>query len=113
MKFEEEVIVGDILPAIRSVMADGLQRNYGLTQEDIASKLEVTQPAVSQYMNDERADQEVVEKIRDDPQVSLIIDEAVSKAARNDDYSGDIGHAIQTIRDKGLFKEKFQDTRKL
>ncbi len=113
MRFEEEVIVGEILPAVRSVMADGLKRDYGLTQEEIAEKLDVTQPAVSQYMNNERADQEVVKKIKDDPQVGLIIEEAVSKAARDEDYSGELGRAIQTVRDKGLFKEKFKDTRKL
>ncbi len=113
MRFDLEVVAEDILPAVRSIVAKELSTEYGLNQQEIADKLGLTQPAVSQYLSKSRADQEVVGKLTGDPQVELMIQDIVSKAAKNDDYSPDIAQLIQTARDKGLFQEKFEDTRKL
>lgn len=112
MRFDIEVISEDILPAVRSIIATRLSRDYGYTQEEIAGKLEVTQPAVSQYLNQSRADQEVVEALTEDPQVDILLDEAASKAAKDEDFSGDIASLVETVRDKGLLKERFEDTEK-
>jgi predicted transcriptional regulator len=113
MRFDIEVISDELLPAIRSVIASRLSSDYGYTQEEIAAKLDVTQPAVSQYMNQARADQEVIEALREDPQIDLLIEDAVSNAAKDKDFSGDIASVVETVRDKGLLKEKFEDTKKL
>lgn len=113
MRFEAEVISDELLPAIRSILATRLDNDYGLTQEEIAAKLEVTQPAVSQYLGEERADQSVVEKLKDDPQVDIMLNDAAGRAAKGNDFSSDISQVVQTVRDKGLLREKFQDTHKL
>ncbi len=113
MRFEAEVITEEILPAIRSIIATRLHQEYGLTQEEIANRLEVTQPAVSQYLSQSRADQDVVEKLRDDPQVDIMLDDASGNAAKGKEFSGNVSQVIETVRDKGLLKEKFQDTKKL
>ncbi len=39
-----------LLPSIRSEVTRELRNKYGLTQEEIANKLNVTQGAVSQYL---------------------------------------------------------------
>ena len=90
MKFDLEVVAGELLPAVRSIVATDLSKEYGLNQEEIAEQLGITQPAVAQYLSKSRADQEVVEKLRSDPQVELILEDVVSKAAKNQDYSPDI-----------------------
>lgn len=113
MRFESEIIAEDVLPAIRSLIASRLRTEYGLKQQEIANKLGLTQPAVSQYINGTRANQKVIKKIKNDPQIDIIINDAVGKIARGEEYDSEISDAVQTIKDKGLIKEKFEDAKKL
>ncbi|WP_414837535.1 transcriptional regulator [Candidatus Nanosalina sp. VS9-1] len=113
MRFEVEVVSEEVLPAIRSMIAKELKDDYGLIQREIANKLDVTQPAVSNYLNDTRANPEILQKIRDDPQIQLLIDDAAGKAAKNENYSDEISQIIWNIRDKGLIKERFEGTEKI
>ena len=48
-----EIIVGDVLPALRALVAKELIQ-LGLNQTQISKKLGITQPAVSQYMRELR-----------------------------------------------------------
>ncbi len=48
-----ETAVREILPAVRSLLAVELKA-LGLRQEEIAEKLELTQPAVSRYLKQAR-----------------------------------------------------------
>ncbi|HDJ96677.1 MAG TPA: helix-turn-helix domain-containing protein [Candidatus Aenigmarchaeota archaeon] len=45
-----EVIVTDVLPALRALVTYELMNTYGLNQVEIAKKLGITQPAISQYI---------------------------------------------------------------
>lgn len=49
-----EIIVSDIMPALRAVICEELSKTYGLSQTQISKKLGVTQPAISQYRRDLR-----------------------------------------------------------
>jgi len=49
-----EIIVADILPAVRAVVAKELIEEYGLNQTEVSKKLGITQPAVSQYKSELR-----------------------------------------------------------
>lgn len=49
-----EIIVTDILPAVRAILARELIEEYGLNQTEVSKKLGVTQPAVSQYKSELR-----------------------------------------------------------
>lgn len=109
MRFESEIVAEEILPAIRKIIADRLNHDFGYTQEEIAGKLEVTQPAVSQYLKGKRSSNDIVEKLKQDPQINILLDDAASNAAQNKDFSAKILQVVQTSRDKGLFKEKFRD----
>lgn len=54
MPKKHENIMGYILPAIRALIAKELLETHKLKQEDVAKKLGVTQPAVSQYKREVR-----------------------------------------------------------
>lgn len=56
MRLRCERVVNDVLPAVRSVIAKELQNN-GYSQTEIAELLDVTQPAVSQYLSAARGKQ--------------------------------------------------------
>ena len=109
MRFESEVVAEEILPAVRKTIATRLLKEYGYKQEEIAAKLDVTQPAVSQYIQGKRASSNVVEKLTGDPQIDIIIDDAVSNAAQSKDFTGEIQRIVSNVRDKGLLREKFED----
>ena len=55
MKFNCQFAVNNILPAYRSIIAKQLYTKHGLNQEQIANKLKLTQPAVSNYITSKRA----------------------------------------------------------
>jgi predicted transcriptional regulator len=113
MDFESEVISRNFLPAARTLLAEKLQDDYGLYQEEIAEEMEVTQPAVSKYLNKKRADEELLEKFKDDPQLMLLIDEAASKAAKGDKYTNEFRQILEAVKSKGLMSKKFNGTEKL
>ena len=50
MRLPCEISVKFVLPTIRSILAYQLFHHYSLNQEEIAERLGVTQPAVSQYL---------------------------------------------------------------
>lgn len=70
MKLYCEVVVGEILPALRALITSELIRS-GLTQNEVAEKLGVTQPAVSQYKKFLRG--EKVKELRKNKNVMSII----------------------------------------
>ncbi len=54
MKPPCEIVVKSILPAIRSILVKDLMEKHELTQMEIAERLGITQPAVSQYLKSAR-----------------------------------------------------------
>lgn len=50
MKPPCEVVVKSVLPAIRAMLVKELVERYHLNQAEVARKLGITQPAVSQYL---------------------------------------------------------------
>jgi len=50
MKLGWEIIVQDIAPSLRAVIARELIENYGLTQMEAAKLMGISQPAISQYL---------------------------------------------------------------
>jgi len=113
MRFELEVISEEILPAVRSMIAEEMKESYGLKQREIAQKTGMTQPAVSNYLNGSRANQDIKNTIGDDPQIQILIEDAASLAVDDENYAEEISQIIWNIRDKGLVKERFSDTEKI
>ena len=113
MRFESEVVSEDLLPAVRSVIARKLSEDYGLNQGEIADLLDVTQPAVSQYLNNKRANQAVVDKLTDDPQTGILLNDAADKAAKEEKYMKELRSIVTTVRDKGMMKEEFSKAERI
>jgi predicted transcriptional regulator len=113
MRFESEVVSEDLLPSIRSIMARQMSEEYGLNQREIAELLDLTQPAVSQYLNKKRADQEIVDKLKDDPQTGILLNDAADKAAKEENYTEELRNIVTTVRDKGIMKEKFSEAERI
>lgn len=49
-----EAVANRALPTIRAVLVQDLVERYGLSQVQVAEKLGITQPAVSQYLSSSR-----------------------------------------------------------
>ena len=49
-----EIVVQVVIPALRALLAKDLMKEHGLTQQETAKKLAVTQAAISQYQSDLR-----------------------------------------------------------
>jgi len=113
MKFESEVVTEELLPAVRSIMASKLQDEYGLNQYEIAEVLDVTQPAVSQYLNNKRAKQRIVDDLKDDPQTGILLNDAVDKAAKEESFTEELRQIVTTVRDKGIMKEEFGNAERI
>ncbi|MFP4116681.1 MAG: transcriptional regulator [Candidatus Aenigmatarchaeota archaeon] len=80
MKLVCEVFVNDLLPAVRAILARDLVEEHGLTQRETARRLDMTQPAVSQYQNELRGRQ--VKKIEKSEDVSRKVDGLVEDVAK-------------------------------
>ncbi len=51
MKLFCETIFDDTLPAVRAIITNEMIKTYGMNQFEVAQKLGITQPAVSQYLS--------------------------------------------------------------
>ena len=74
MRAQCEIMIVDILPAVRSILAEELKKR-GMTQAQIADRLGITQPAVSQYLKKARGKN--IESLRKDKKVMKVINEEV------------------------------------
>lgn len=70
LRLPSEIVVESLLPALRSKLARALSRR-GLTQQQIADRLGISQPAVSRYVHG-RVD--VDPELADDPQLARTVD---------------------------------------
>lgn len=74
-----EIIVSDVLPAVRVVLTNELSKTYNLSQTEISKKLGMTQPAISQYSRELRGHKTKI--IRSNEKVMSIIKELAREIA--------------------------------
>lgn len=67
-----EVVVKRVLPTIRAMLVRDLVKRHGLSQVQVAEKLGITQPAVSQYLSSARGTSRVEEILKKDDLASSI-----------------------------------------
>ena len=77
-----EIIVREILPAIRALVVYRLYHIYGLTQVEIAKKLNVSQSAISRYLSGERGKVENI--LKNVPILSSIAEEMAKRYANGE-----------------------------
>jgi predicted transcriptional regulator len=74
-----EVMVSDILPGVRAMIARKLVEDYGLSQKDAAEKLGTTQPAISQYKRQLRGHK--IDLIDNNPRILEMISSIAKRTA--------------------------------
>ena len=80
MKFVEEVVVDQFLPTVRSMLAEQL-RDRGLTQQEVAAALGISQSAVSKYAHGDVARHE---DVLSDPRVEEVVERVADGLATGD-----------------------------
>ncbi len=102
MKIACEIIVHEILPTLRAAIAKELITTHNLNQGEVARLLDVSQPAVSQYLRQIRGKGGVV----NDNAVNNAIKELSSKLNSNQISADDLGAKMCDISkmmlEKGL-----------
>jgi len=79
MKLLCEMMVEEILPSVRALVAKDLMQTYGMNQAQVSKKLGVTQPAVSQYIRELRGQK--IEMIKSNEKMMLMIKNISRKMA--------------------------------
>ena len=74
-----EIVAQTLLPALRALIAKELMEKYNFTQQDVASKLGLTQSAISQYLRNLRGSKiKILEK---DEKINKEIENFASRIA--------------------------------
>ncbi|WP_321430597.1 winged helix-turn-helix transcriptional regulator [uncultured Methanolobus sp.] len=97
MKLPCQMIVWDVLPAIRAAIAEELL-NCGLSQQEIAKELDMAPSAVSQYLSKKRGYRIVLEE---DVKVSIRELAEDMKENRVDDLALRICEICKQLREEG------------
>jgi predicted transcriptional regulator len=74
-----EVVAQNLLPTLRALIAKELMEKYKFTQQDVASKLGLTQSAVSQYVRNLRGSKAKI--FERDVEINKKIEQFASKIA--------------------------------
>jgi predicted transcriptional regulator len=74
-----EVIVNEVLPSVRALVAERLTKSYGLSQEQAAARLGTTQPAISHYKRAIRGYRTRI--FKKDPRLDAMLNSLAEKAA--------------------------------
>lgn len=83
MKLHCEIAATKLLPTIRAMVAKELIEKYGMTQQEAATKLGITQSAVSQYIRQLRGSK--LSSMEKDRMIYKKIEEIASKLASSNE----------------------------
>jgi uncharacterized protein len=87
MLLPSEIEAKSLIPAIRSILAQKLIKEYCLKEEDVAKVLGVTQAAVSNYVRGTRGDTQLVAKLESVLEVTRMIEDIARDLASNKAYT--------------------------
>lgn len=76
-----------MIPAVRSILAQQLIKNYKFSQSDVAKLLGVTQPAINNYISGSRAKNEIIKKLKRDKQIMLMVNDIAKSLNRNHQFT--------------------------
>ena len=102
-----EIIVQEILPSVRAMVAVKLTKTYGLSQEQAAKRMGTSQPAVSQYNREIRGHKSRL--FKQNPKLLEMVDDIASKVASGEltslDMTMEFCRVCQHMRSHGLVCE--------
>ncbi len=106
-----EVVVGSVLPGIRSIMTRELLTTYKMTQQEAADLLGITQAAVSQYNREARGSK--VKLLEKEKEIIKIINDLtkdiVDKKINFREINQRFCEVCKEIRKKGLICKLHED----
>lgn len=97
MKTVCEIVVKDILPATRALIAKELLETHHMTQQEAAKRMGVTQPAISQYKRELRGFQ--VKILEGNEKTMDYIEEVAADLANREIESSDLTDEYYNILD--------------
>ena len=99
-----EIIVQEILPSVRAMVALKLTKTYGLSQEQAAKKMGTSQPAISQYKREIRGHKSRV--FKQNPKLMDMVDDIAKKVASGElatyDITVEFCRICKYMRTKGI-----------
>src|ERR671923_1049734 len=87
MLLPSEIEAKSLIPAVRSLLARKLTREYNLKEEIVAKVLGVTQAAISNYLRGTRGDVQLMTKLSSVMEVMRMTDDIASNLASNKAYT--------------------------
>jgi predicted transcriptional regulator len=104
MKTPCELVVGKIMPAMRSSVVKELSNKYHMKQADIARRLGITQASVSQYLSSTRAaGTKMIESFPEIKTYSNEISKRIAAGETRFEWSSVLCKACKEIREKEAF----------
>jgi predicted transcriptional regulator len=87
MLLPSEIEAKSLIPAIRSILARKLIKDFSLKEEEVARVLGVTQAAVSNYVRGTRGDAQLAAKLAAVEEVRRMVDDIARDLAANKAYT--------------------------
>ena len=86
-----EIESKSLIPALRAILAKDLANKYHIREDEISKMLGVTQAAISNYIRGTRGDPKLIEKLLEDKQVTVMLDDI------SDNLSSDKAYTPSTL----------------
>ena len=87
MLLPAEIESKSLIPALRAILAKDLAKKHNIREDEISRLLGVTQAAVSNYIRGIRGDPKLIEKLLEEKQVAIMINEITDNLASDSAYT--------------------------
>ena len=87
MLLPAEIESKSLIPALRAILAKDLANKYNIREDEISKMLGVTQAAVSNYIRGTRGDPKLIEKLLEDKQVAVMINDISDSLSSDKAYT--------------------------
>ena len=87
MLLPAEIESKSLIPALRAILAKDLANKYNIREDEISKLLGVTQAAVSNYIRGTRGDPKLIEKLLEDKQVAVMINDISDSLSSDKAYT--------------------------
>ena len=102
-----EIVVQEVLPSVRAMVALKLTKTYGLSQEQAARKMGTTQPAISQNKREVRGHKSSI--FRHNPKLLELVEGMAEKVASGEmatqEITAEFCRICKYVRSRGLMCE--------
>ena len=87
MLLPAEIESKSLIPALRAILAKDLANKHHIREDEISKMLGVTQAAISNYIRGTRGDPKLIEKILEDKQVTVMLNDISDSLSTDKAYT--------------------------